>query len=99
MPRNRRKILGKFIVADPEICHGQPTFLGTRILVTQVLNQVAKDMPWDRIVQEWRGSLTKEANSEAVGMEGFLIVFSKAAASRALPPSFLPLNQIPPPFY
>jgi uncharacterized protein (DUF433 family) len=69
MPRNRRKILGKFIVADPEICHGQPTFLGTRILVTQVLNQVAKDMPWDRIVQEWRGSITKEAIAEAVELE------------------------------
>jgi uncharacterized protein (DUF433 family) len=69
MPRNRRKILGKFIVADPEICHGQPTFLGTRILVTQVLNQVAKDMPWDRIVQEWRGSITKEAIAEAVQLE------------------------------
>jgi uncharacterized protein (DUF433 family) len=69
MPRNRRKILGKFIVADPEICHGQPTFLGTRILVTQVLNQVAKDMPWDRIVQEWRSSITKEAIAEAVELE------------------------------
>jgi uncharacterized protein (DUF433 family) len=69
MPRNRRKILGKFIVADPEICHGQPTFLGTRILVTQVLNQVAKDMPWDRIVQEWRGNITKEAIAEAVELE------------------------------
>jgi uncharacterized protein (DUF433 family) len=88
MPRNRRKILGKFIVADPEICHGQPTFLGTRILVTQVLNQVAKDMPWDRIVQEWRGSITKEAIAEAVELanQAFNDHASEYAAQSSLPP-------------
>ena len=42
MPRKRRKLLGRHIVADPEICHGKPTFVGTRIMVTQVLKQVAK---------------------------------------------------------
>jgi uncharacterized protein (DUF433 family) len=29
----RRMELGDFIVADPEICHGKPTFKGTRIPV------------------------------------------------------------------
>jgi len=29
--------LGDFIVVDPEICHGKPTFKGTRIMVFQVL--------------------------------------------------------------
>jgi uncharacterized protein (DUF433 family) len=33
------KQLGKYIVADPEICHGKPTFKGTRILVKTVLAQ------------------------------------------------------------
>jgi len=27
------KILGRFIVVDPKVCHGQPTFRGTRIFV------------------------------------------------------------------
>jgi uncharacterized protein (DUF433 family) len=66
MARNRRKLLGKYLVADPEICHGQPTFIGTRILVTHVLSQVAGDMPWDKIIQEWRGSISKKAIAEAV---------------------------------
>jgi len=61
-----RKLLGRYMVADPEICHGKPTFLGTRIMVAQVLKQVAKGMPWDEITVEWRGSVTKEAIAEAV---------------------------------
>ena len=54
------------MVVDPEICHGKPTFLGTRIMVAQVLRQVAKGMPWDTITAEWRGTVTKEAIAEAV---------------------------------
>jgi uncharacterized protein (DUF433 family) len=66
MPRTRRKLLGRHIIADPEICHGKPTFLGTRIMVVQVLKQVAKGMPWDTITAEWRGAVTKDAIAEAV---------------------------------
>jgi uncharacterized protein (DUF433 family) len=29
--------LGRYVVADPSICHGAPTFRGTRILVADVL--------------------------------------------------------------
>ena len=66
MAKEQKKRLGRYIVADPEICHGKPTFLGTRILVAQVLRQVAKGMPWDTITAEWRGTVTKEAIAEAV---------------------------------
>lgn len=65
-----RKILGRYIVADSQICHGKPTFNGTRIMVFQVLELVAEGMDWDSIVQEWRGSVTKEAIAEAVGLAG-----------------------------
>ena len=60
------KQLGKYIVADPEIRHGKPTFKGTRIFVKDVLEMVAEGMSWDRIIEEWRGSITIEAISEAV---------------------------------
>ena len=66
MPRKQRKFLGRYMVADPEICHGKPTFVGTRIMVAQVLKQVAKGMPWDAITAEWRGTVTREAIAEAV---------------------------------
>ena len=48
-----RKLLGRYIVIDPQICHGQPTFRGTRIMVAQVLEQVASGMAWEAIVEEW----------------------------------------------
>jgi len=60
------KELGKYIVADPEICHGQPTFRGTRIMVWQVLAMVARGMDWNTIVREWRGRVSHEAIAEAI---------------------------------
>jgi uncharacterized protein (DUF433 family) len=65
MASKRRKRLGRYIVADPEICHGKPTFRGTRIMVWQVLEQIADGMSWDEIVREWRGTVSKEAIAEA----------------------------------
>jgi uncharacterized protein (DUF433 family) len=66
--------LGRYIVTDPQICHGQPTFRGTRIMVTQVLEQVASGMAWEAIVDEWRGSVSKDAIAEAVrlAMQAFV---------------------------
>lgn len=62
----KAKQLGKYIVADPEIRHGKPTFKGTRIFVKDVLEMLAEGMSWDKIIEEWRGSITKEAISEAI---------------------------------
>ena len=60
------KTLGRYIISDPEICHGEPTFIGTRILVADVLEQVANGMAWEAIIDEWRGALTKEAIAEVI---------------------------------
>ncbi len=68
MSKQQKIQLSQYIVADPEICHGKPTFLGTRIMVGQVLKQVAKGMAWDEIVAQWRGAITKEAITEAVDL-------------------------------
>jgi len=58
--------IGRFIVADPKICHGKPTFRGTRVLVADVLEQVAAGMAWETIIAEWNGHVTAEAIREAV---------------------------------
>ena len=60
------RMIGRYIVTDPEICHGKPTFRGTRIMVWQVLEMVAEGKAWESIVQEWDGAITKEAITEAV---------------------------------
>jgi len=62
----KKQFMGRYVVTDPRICHGQPTFRGTRILVSDVLEQVASGMVWAAIIEEWRGSITPEAISEAV---------------------------------
>lgn len=35
-----RITINKHIVADPKICHGKPTFNGTRVMVWQVLEML-----------------------------------------------------------
>jgi uncharacterized protein (DUF433 family) len=64
--KDEAKILGRYIVADPKICHGKPTFRGTRIFVSDVLEQVASGLAWETIIEEWHDSITKEAIAEAV---------------------------------
>jgi len=64
--RKARRMIGRFVVADPAICHGQPTFRGTRILVDDVLEQVAAGIAWETIVEEWRGNVSSEAIAAAV---------------------------------
>lgn len=58
--------LGRWIVADPKVCHGKPTFRNTRIMVWQVLEMVESGMAWETIVEQWDGKVTKDAIAEAV---------------------------------
>lgn len=64
--KKKAQLLGRYIVTDPKICHGQPTFRGTRIFVADVLEQVASGMTWEAIIEEWNGNVVKEAIAEAV---------------------------------
>jgi len=61
-------VTGRYVVADPRVCHGQLTFRGTRILVADVLDQVARGEPWPAIVASWDGKVTSEAIGEAVAL-------------------------------
>ena len=70
----RAKSIGRYIIADPKICHGEPVFRGTRILVSDVLEQVASGMVWEAIIDEWRGALKKEAIAESVRIAREMLV-------------------------
>ncbi len=59
-------VLSRYIVADPNICHGKLTFRGTRIFVADVLDQVSRGMAWETIIRQWHGSISEEAISDAI---------------------------------
>ncbi len=67
MKARKRIEFGEYIVADPEICHGQLTFKGTRMLVKDALYLVAEGYGWDAISKEFYG-LPHEAIAEAVNL-------------------------------
>ena len=67
MKTEARKELGRFVVADPKICRGRPTFKGTRITVADVLADVQRGLSWDFISERWGdGKITREAIAKAV---------------------------------
>jgi len=51
--------INEYIVADTEICHGKPTFKGTRIMVWQVLEMLEGGMSIDEILDDYP-TITKE---------------------------------------
>ncbi|HXV48783.1 MAG TPA: DUF433 domain-containing protein [Candidatus Binatia bacterium] len=66
----KRNKLGQYIVAAPDICHGGPTFVGTRIMVDQVLEMVAQGTSWEEIIAEHDGAISRAAIAEAVRLAG-----------------------------
>lgn len=58
---------GRYIVADPAVCHGKLTFKGTRVFVADVLADVERGLSWDFIMYRWGGgNISKAAITEAV---------------------------------
>lgn len=70
----KKVIINRFIVADPSICHGKPTFKGTRVMVWQILSMLKDGADTREIIEafphlqpahikaalEYASSLTKE---------------------------------------
>ena len=65
-PLARRIALGEHIVADPDVCHGKPTFKGTRIMVWQILDELAHGMTPEEIVKAWGGRVSRVGIAECV---------------------------------
>ena len=66
MKVRKRTEFGQYIVADSQICHGQLTFKGTRIMVKTVLEMLGKGYDWKRISYEYDGRLSSEAIADAI---------------------------------
>ena len=62
--------LGKHIVADPRICHGKPTYKGTRIMVWQILEALGDGESVDELVKAWGGHVSRDAVLETIRLAG-----------------------------
>lgn len=49
----KKTAINTYIVVDPDICHGKPTFAGTRIMVWQILDALAHGETIDTIIEDW----------------------------------------------
>jgi uncharacterized protein (DUF433 family) len=58
--------LGKHIVVDPKVCHGKPTYRGTRIMVWQVLEALGDGESVDDLVRAWGGRIGRDAVLESI---------------------------------
>lgn len=57
--------INEYIVADSEICHGKPTFKGTRVMVWQVLEMLEGGLSIKEIIKDFP-SLTPKAIKAAL---------------------------------
>jgi len=83
MKVHKRTELGQHIVADPEICHGQLTFRGTRILVADVLYFLAKGYAWERVSHEFDDRLSHAAIAEAITLASAALIEKTSKQRRA----------------
>ncbi|MCI0525524.1 MAG: DUF433 domain-containing protein [Acidobacteria bacterium] len=68
MSERKREEYGEYIVSDPEICGGDLTFKGTRVLVRDVLFYLSEGRDWDWIAAAYRHNINREAIAEAVAL-------------------------------
>lgn len=73
--------INKYIVADSEICHGKPTFKGTRVMVWQVLAMLAAGETVEEILEDFP-SLTKKHITAALGYSARVLEGSRYAPLR-----------------
>jgi len=56
-----RTEINDHIVVDSEICHGQLTFKGTRVMVWQIIELLGAGVTIEEIITSYFPQLTKEA--------------------------------------
>ena len=83
MKTRKRKELGQYIVADSDICHGQPTFEGTRVMVKSVFEMLAKGWSWDRISAAYDGRINHASIAEILSLAGEALIEKAERRQRA----------------
>ena len=82
----QKVVINKYIIADPEVCHGKPTFKGTRVMVWQILDMLKAGMNEKEIVKDFP-SLNKNHITAALDYassltkEGYAIINTRPEIS------------------
>ena len=63
----------KYITVDPRICHGQPCFKGTRIMVYLVLELLEAGVPPEKMLRQYYPRLRKQSVQAALHYAADLI--------------------------
>lgn len=71
--------INKYIVADPEICHGKPTFKGTRVMVWQILDMLKLGEGEKEIIQAFPSLTPKHIKAaldyaSSLTKEGYVVI-------------------------
>ena len=74
MKTRNSKELGQYIIVNPDIRHGQPTFKGTRIMVKSVLEMLVKGWEWDRVSAAYDGRIDHAAIAEVLSLAGEALI-------------------------
>lgn len=75
----KRITINKYIVADSQICHGKPTFKGTRVMVWQILEMLSAGESSKKIVNEFPSLTAKHIQAaldyaSSLTKEGYVVI-------------------------
>lgn len=82
----KRVIINKYIVADPKICHGKPTFKGSRVMVWQVLEMLKTGATAKEIISAFPSLTTNHIKSaldyaSSLTREGYAVITTRPQIS------------------
>ena len=66
-PKRQPTLVGKYLVVDPRVCHGELTFRGTRVPVETVLSFLAKGYSLAYLRKSWP-EVSAAAIQEAISL-------------------------------
>lgn len=75
----KRVVINQYIIADPDICHGKPTFKGTRIMVWQVLEMLKAGQDMKGIFKAFPSLTSRHVNAaldyaSSLTKEGYVFI-------------------------
>lgn len=66
--------IDKHIIIDPEICHGKPTFKGTRVMVWQVLEMLEAGVSVKEIIEAYPSLSPKAIKAVDLNKDLYLVI-------------------------